>query len=100
MEAGKAASVNCPPSSYPTYLLWEEPFGDFMLLHLPMLTAMQIGCHLMVPVFRNLQMADTCKLAPPQIFQSLFTHLEPVAVVKIVPVPTKFVVGSPVPLQS
>ncbi len=52
-----------------------------------MFTPMQIGCQ-----FRNLQMANTCKLAPPQIFQSLVAHLKLVAVVKIVPAPTKFVV--------
>jgi hypothetical protein len=51
-------------------------------------------------MFRNLQTADTCKLTPAQIFQSLVTHLEPVVVVKIVPVPTKFVIGNPVPWQS
>jgi hypothetical protein len=36
-------------------ILLEEPFGDFMLLHLPMLMPMQIRKHLMMPMFRNLQ---------------------------------------------
>jgi hypothetical protein len=47
-------------------------------------------------VFKNLQMADICKLTPPQIFRSLVTHLKPMAIVEIVPMPTKFVVGHPI----